>query len=65
MNRLFNMDDWSDEFGTEMGMRACVMAAMRDPHNYKTDKAAARLAQSCMTFFTAIEVRLTQHNSTP
>lgn len=48
MNWLFNMDDWLDEFdvGGTVGMRECVMGAMKDPFNFKTDKAAGKLAQS-------------------
>lgn len=52
MNYLFKLDDWTDEFGAEDvdGMRDCVLAALRDPLHYETDKAVGKLAKSCVHF---------------
>jgi hypothetical protein len=48
MNWLFNMDDWLDEFDVDgtVGMRECILGAMRDPNGWQTNKAAGKLAQS-------------------
>ncbi|KAI0078811.1 terpene synthase [Panus rudis PR-1116 ss-1] len=45
---LFCFDDWSDEFDESdaYSFAECIMACLRDPVNFQTDKAAGRLTKS-------------------
>lgn len=52
LNFLFTFDDWSDEFDPEESdtFADCIMAALRDPYGYETDKAAGRLTKWYVLF---------------
>lgn len=52
LNFLFTFDDWSDEFDPEESdtMADCIMAALRDPEGFETDKAVGRLTKRYKLF---------------